>query len=193
MAEEITRQSRKRNKTHTNILHNAKRLFEEKGLTNVTIDEIAESADISRSTFFNHFSSLDELNIEICYEEIKDLLSIVNEKNHSGVDNIKQVLFKLVEDTYPYPKLVSSLFIQGILKSDSSAGFSSIHELIKEELSGSVLSTDDFTTDELTALIIGAFFGLIFQKFIKGEAFDNDTNIKNTITKLLNHIVIKED
>ncbi|MEG2456776.1 MAG: helix-turn-helix domain-containing protein, partial [Clostridia bacterium] len=56
-----SRRLRKKNNTHKALLHSAKKLFEDKGIGNVTIDEISEAADVSRSTFFTHFASLDDL------------------------------------------------------------------------------------------------------------------------------------
>ena len=41
---ETSRRLRKKNNTHKALLHAAKKLFEEKGLGNVTIDEISEAA-----------------------------------------------------------------------------------------------------------------------------------------------------
>ena len=45
---ETSRRLRKKNNTHKALLHAAKKLFEEKGLGNVTIDEISEAADVSQ-------------------------------------------------------------------------------------------------------------------------------------------------
>ncbi|MGN0567222.1 MAG: TetR/AcrR family transcriptional regulator, partial [Acutalibacteraceae bacterium] len=78
MAEiDSSRRSRKKQNTHRAILHNAKILFEQKGIGNVTIEQISESADVSRSTFFSHFASLDDLLREISDEEVNDVFSAV--------------------------------------------------------------------------------------------------------------------
>ena len=52
---EQARRSRKKEQTHRTIMHSAKVLFEQHGINNVTIEQIAENADVSRSTFFSHF------------------------------------------------------------------------------------------------------------------------------------------
>ena len=69
---EPSRRSRKKQNTHKAILHQAKVLFEKEGIGNVTIEQISESADVSRSTFFSHFASVDDLLKEISDEEIND-------------------------------------------------------------------------------------------------------------------------
>ena len=70
---EPSRRSRKKQNTHKAILHQAKVLFEKEGIGNVTIEQISESADVSRSTFFSHFASVDDLLKEISNEEINDV------------------------------------------------------------------------------------------------------------------------
>ena len=70
---ETSRRSRKKQNTHKAILHQAKVLFEKEGIGNVTIEQISESADVSRSTFFSHFASVDDLLKEISDEEINDV------------------------------------------------------------------------------------------------------------------------
>ena len=67
---EPSRRSRKKQNTHKAILHQAKVLFEKEGIGNVTIEQISERADVSRSTFFSHFASVDDLLKEISDEEI---------------------------------------------------------------------------------------------------------------------------
>ena len=100
---ETSRRLRKKNNTHKALLHAAKKLFEEKGLGNVTIDEISEAADVSRSTFFTHFNSLDDLMEQIAAEEINDLVSVFEESEQEV--SISALIDKLVDDTIPYPYL----------------------------------------------------------------------------------------
>ncbi|MEV8337174.1 TetR family transcriptional regulator [Leucobacter sp. NPDC077196] len=52
--------ARKRRRTENAIESSAVRLALELGVENVTVDAICESADISRSTFFNYFPSRDD-------------------------------------------------------------------------------------------------------------------------------------
>lgn len=45
----------KKEKSRLRIMHAAKGLFEKQGLDNVTFSQIAEAADVCRTTVFNHF------------------------------------------------------------------------------------------------------------------------------------------
>lgn len=40
--------------------------MDERSGTDFTVDELAERADVSRRTVFNHFSSLDDVVVEVC-------------------------------------------------------------------------------------------------------------------------------
>ena len=128
---ETSRRLRKKNNTHKALLHAAKKLFEEKGLGNVTIDEISEAADVSRSTFFTHFNSLDDLMEQIAAEEINDLVSVFEESEQEV--SISALIDKLVDDTIPYPYLTGNLLMRGILcKGESS--FSKIYDMATERI-----------------------------------------------------------
>jgi AcrR family transcriptional regulator len=52
---------RKRQHTRQQLINAAMRLFEEKGYEQTTVAEIALAADVSTKTFFNYFTSKDEV------------------------------------------------------------------------------------------------------------------------------------
>lgn len=52
----------------TNILNAAKKLFEEKGIEQTTVDDIAKEADYSKSTVYVYFKSKDEILSNILLE-----------------------------------------------------------------------------------------------------------------------------
>jgi len=55
------RRSRKRLATRESISNAATRLFLERGFDHVTVDEIAEAADVGRMTVFNHFPRKEDM------------------------------------------------------------------------------------------------------------------------------------
>ena len=183
-----SRRLRKKNNTHKALLHSAKRLFEEKGLGNVTIDEISEAADVSRSTFFTHFNSLDDLMEQIAAEEINDLAAVWQDSDAEF--SITALVNKLIDDTVPYPYLTGNLLMRGILcKGESS--FIRIYKLAEDRISsfdGYKKALETFTPEELSSIIMGAYFGMIFQRFIKNQPFDNDEEMKKSIDKFINFL-----
>ncbi len=57
----LDRRTRKRLATRQGISDAATRLFVERGFDNVTVDEIAEAADVGRMTVFNHFPRKEDM------------------------------------------------------------------------------------------------------------------------------------
>ena len=192
MEENITRQKRKKNKTHKNIMHAAKTLFDKKGIGGVTTDEISEMADISRSTFFNHFNSIDDLLFEIANQEIEDLIDIVKKEKKSGLENIELLLNTLIEDIYNYPSLSMFLLTNNILNKKNES-CKQIVEIIRNDLVQEGKDKfKDFNLDELTGLLLGSVFGLLYQKFIEGTPFNDIEQQKYTICKILKLFNLEE-
>lgn len=194
MAEiDSSRRSRKKQNTHRAILHNAKILFEQKGIGNVTIEQISESADVSRSTFFSHFASLDDLLREISDEEVNDVFSAVQKDD--GDPTISALLRQLNSDVYPYPYLSCEVLMRGIL-AKGEANFSQIDRFLRKEIEkdgGYSKALEMFSSKELSGLILGAFFGLVFQKLINDESFDNPDETYITIRKFIKYLENQED
>jgi AcrR family transcriptional regulator len=57
----LDRRTRKRLATRQAISDTATRLFFERGFDTVTIDDIAEAADVGRKTVFNHFARKEDM------------------------------------------------------------------------------------------------------------------------------------
>ena len=188
---EKTRQSRKREATHRALKHSAKLLFEEHGIDNVTIEQIAEGADVSRSTFFTHFDSLDDLLSQIADEEIDDIINV--SRTDSGMD-IDALFTQLTEDTCKYSYVMGQLLMKNLMYSRDSS-ISDVINLIAAEIGKggfeNLLGT--FSGKDIASLFIGAYFGLIFQKFADKENFNDPAEINDKIREFIKIIRNQEE
>lgn len=62
-------------RSRRSILSAARELMDATGDISFTVDELAERADVSRRTVFNHFSSLDDVVAEVCTEVLGELVA----------------------------------------------------------------------------------------------------------------------
>lgn len=189
---EQARRSRKKEQTHRSIMHSAKVLFEQHGINNVTIEQIAENADVSRSTFFSHFDSLDSLLTEIAAEEINDIFSAI--EADEAEPSVAAVFRQLNSDTYAYPYLMGELFMRSILSPGESA-VARVDHLLRTEISQGNYKKmlEVFDSKDISAFIFGAYFGLIFQKFMNNEPFENPTETNDKIQKLIKFFKNQEE
>ncbi|MGI9276405.1 MAG: TetR/AcrR family transcriptional regulator [Endozoicomonas sp.] len=66
----LGRRERKKQAVRERIHEETIRLIEQVGIDSVTIDLVCEQADIARKTFYNYYSSRQELLIEICQSRL---------------------------------------------------------------------------------------------------------------------------
>ena len=173
-------------------MHSAKTLFDKKGIGGVTADEISELADVSRSTFFNHFSSIDDLLLELADQEIEDLIEVVKKEKKSGLENIELLLNRLIEDIYNYPTLSMFLLTNNILNKKNDSCKQIVEIIHNDLLIADKQKFKHFDIDELTGLLLGSVFGLLYQKFIEGTPFNDLEQKKLTINKLLKIFNLEE-
>lgn len=158
----------KKEKTRIRIMHAAKGLFESYGLDGVTFNQVAEAADVCRTTVFNHFASTSELMLAISAQEIEDVKDYCDEKNLSGVDRIKALYGKLIEDLAYYPNLTTRLIYNAVLNGDEENPVKEIEDMTYDSLKSAGIEN----ADNMTLMIIGAYYGLTNHYHINNLKFD---------------------
>ena len=118
------RQTRKRLATRQRISDVATRLFIERGFDEVKVDEIAEAADVSRMTVFNHFSRKEDLFFDLDEESRADLLTALRERKAgtSPVEALRLFAHFAVATRRPYVRFFepgSDKFMATIQASDA--------------------------------------------------------------------------
>jgi TetR/AcrR family transcriptional regulator len=88
------------------ILDAAKKLFSEKNFESITMEEIAESAALSRATVYNYFSAKEEIYFNIGIEGIGKWIEEYHSRDLSKYTGKEVVLFlaeKLIEGILEFP------------------------------------------------------------------------------------------
>lgn len=184
----LTEHIGKKKTTHYNILHCAKQLFERYGTDDVTADAIAEESGVCRSTFFNHFASINLLLQEIARTEIDDLLAACQRSNARGRALIEILMSRLIDDTIPYPQLTVKLLMSRIMSGEEVNPLKEIENMVLTAINENGVNSE-FSPMEAVALILGSYYGVIFQQFIDRKPFNNVFEIKTTVYKTIRMVL----
>ncbi len=162
MHSKINRQTRKRLATRQKISDVATRLFFERGFDAVRVDEIAEAADVSRMTVFNHFSRKEDLFFDLDEEGRKDLLAALQNRKFGTppVEALRLFAHWAVANQRPYVRFFESntdKFIETMQASESlKARARAIRDELTETLAAGLAdSMHQFMPDPVASLAAG--------------------------------------
>lgn len=117
------RRTRKRLATRQAISDAATRLFIERGFDNVTIDEIAEAADVGRKTVFNHFPRKEDMFFDLNDRGREDLeQAILSRKaGTSLIETLRSFAHQSVLERRPYVRFLpgSEQFVGAVMASNA--------------------------------------------------------------------------
>jgi AcrR family transcriptional regulator len=119
----LDRRTRKRLATRQAISDAATRLFMERGFDRVTIDEIAEAADVGRMTVFNHFPRKEDMFFDR-EQEVRDVAFDAISSREPGMSPISalgQLAHRIIEQRYPsFPLFTDTrTFVETALASEA--------------------------------------------------------------------------
>ncbi|MFI9601905.1 TetR/AcrR family transcriptional regulator [Streptomyces sp. NPDC052043] len=122
MAEAMGLRERKKRQTAMRIYRTAIELFTERGFDDVSVQQIADAADVSKMTVFNYFGSKEDLVFRPMEEHFGDAARAVRERrpDESAVDAVRRQLLELVEardpsvglHSEPFARMVRRLVVQ---------------------------------------------------------------------------------
>jgi AcrR family transcriptional regulator len=124
------RRERRAAETRLRLFRCALKLFAERGLPNVTVEDITEAADVGKGTFFNYFATKEHVlgvMAEIQLRKVRETAAL----GGRGTDSIHSVLHRLAqrleEEPGRSPKLARAL-ISSFLASES------VRDLLKRHM-----------------------------------------------------------
>lgn len=176
----------KKERSRQKIMHAAKGLFEKYGIDDVTFNQIADEAEVCRTTVFNHFAGISELMLAISSQEAEDIREFCMERELKGLELIYGLYDKLIEDTAYYPMLASRLANNAILSNEKDNPVKIIEEMTVEGLESA--GTRD--AQNIAILIEGAYYGIINHYHINNKSFDKKC-MQEEFHRLLG-LIIKE-
>ncbi len=180
------RQTRKRLATRQKISDTATRLFLERGFDGVRIEEIAEAADVSRMTVFNHFPRKEDMFFDLDGEGRADLLEAL-QKGESGMaplEALRLFAHHAVRAQKPYvrfsdphtDKFMATLEASDALKARARAIRDELTEVLATALASSVHRPQGDPIAALSASLLISTWAVALTE--AHRAFQRDRNLK---------------
>jgi AcrR family transcriptional regulator len=123
MGDQPDRRTRKRLATRQSISDAATRLFFERGFDRVTVDEIADAADVGRMTVFNHFPRKEDMFFDQ-EQAARDAVLDALRRRETGVaplNALRLLAHRLVAENNPYVRFFdgSRRFVETVKASEA--------------------------------------------------------------------------
>jgi len=110
----LPRRERRKAETYERLMRAALRLFAEQGLSDTTVEQITEAADVGKGTFFNYFPTKEHVLMAFGDSRIKKIQAARDEAR-TGSKPIWQVLRRLghslAEEASHSPGLLRSILV----------------------------------------------------------------------------------
>jgi AcrR family transcriptional regulator len=139
MSEPTDRRTRKRLATRQAISNTATLLFIERGFDHVTVDEIAEAADVGRMTVFNHFPRKEDMFFDRDEEGREMLRAALRQRDAqvAPIEAYRLLAHRLIADRSPAVEF--SARSQGFIKTiEASEVLKARARAIRDELAQAV-------------------------------------------------------
>lgn len=139
----IGRRQRRANETRLRLFRCALQLIAERGLSNVTVEDITEAADVGKGTFFNYFETKDHVlgvMAEIQLGKVGEAVARADQGKQTIYSVLRQLVQRLAEEPGRSPSLarafissfLASKGVREILKRNMLEGRKAIGGLIAE-------------------------------------------------------------
>lgn len=159
--------ARKKRACRQQILRAARKLFVARGYERTTVDEIAETADVSKATFFNYFSAKSTLLVELAAEveeRFQRLIDYERKRDCSTQERLvgffavsAQLILQTEDFTRSLLLEASSGFLRPAEQPERlSKMLRSLEELLREGVAHGDVRTD-YPIDLIVQMVAGAY------------------------------------
>ncbi|MBN2390651.1 MAG: TetR/AcrR family transcriptional regulator [Anaerolineae bacterium] len=160
-----SRRERRKEQTRQRLLEAAERLFRTQGFDATTVEEIAETADVAKGTFFNYFANKDSLLGDILQQRTYPLLMSPPGEGRSSPERIEALLKAFWKELFPYRHIAKRMLAHALTHPQprpaqgQSLPAKTLARLIHEGQAQGIFRAD-LNVEAASILITSAFFRL---------------------------------
>lgn len=107
--EQLSRRERKKERTRQEIYRAAMELFIARGYDAVTVEDICDTADVAKGTFFLHFPTKDALLLEYGVQVTQELDALLRSHRNGATAALQKILTFLTERATQHAAVVQLL------------------------------------------------------------------------------------
>lgn len=189
--QELSRRERKKAETRERLLAAGWTLYLSKGFEATTVEEITNAADVAKGTFFNYFSSKEEMLAPLAawrMQRISDRIDLSKGAPPSPLARIKLLLQGVSEDLFPDHDLARRTFAMLAYRSDQESPpllLKRIFTDLMREAQAQGEIRDDIDPYFASRLLMAATFREPRHHQSKQEQIDKQPDIAQTLNILL--------
>jgi len=159
--------------TQDKILRAARHLFRERGFDGAMMDEIAESAKVSRATLYNYFEKKEAVLIGIANQEravLEEIVKKEHEKNASPDKIIIELMTDYILDSLEYASLARRItfFLADAKEDEESKILQIILPLVKEAKKAGIFSKS-INAKTFAGIIVSVYYFYIYEAKTDGK------------------------
>jgi len=167
-----TRRERRKHEVRSRIMEAALQLLEQQGLEATTVDQIAEAADISRGTFFNHFPTKESLLSAIALDELEGLAAQTPSASEppapaTALDRIYGLMRGLMADSLAYRQVTRHVLLDALSHTEEAGSPGAALEGMLRELVAQAQDEGSLRADVDPATIAVALIGVYLGAFAR--------------------------
>ena len=157
------RWARRKARTRQRLMEAGEALFRDHGFDAVTVEEVAEVADVAKGTFFNYFESKETLLGALLIERTQALLDNPPDGDLSPPQRIRALFTALREELAPYVQIFPRMFAYAVTHPQSShpaadhpALWVALAEIVREGQQAGAFRTD--LDPEVAGVLLATYF-----------------------------------
>lgn len=167
------RMSRKRLATRQSISDAATRLFNQRGFDNVTVNDIADAADVGRKTVFNHFARKEDMFFDLDETAREDMCAALAQREDGikPLEALRLFAHRIVAEQRPYiryfdgsVKFMDTIAASETLKARARAIRDEVTAAVGAALAQAAGRDSDDADAELAATLLVAAWALAFMR-----------------------------